>query len=1316
MCRKVAKFQPEHSNRMLFSYTKVWTTLSASLLRLTLLLLLVGIGTAKAQQAAPVRVSLLLGDGAAVTTLRAVDQLEQDPQLQGIEFRVFPRIAPSLDARRFLQFSNLVLVNTHDRDFVFSVAEDLAQVQARGGRTLSVSNVFDPDVAALGLRQDRSLVAYFDTGGQANLVNLIRAALSQREVPNLAYADVEPVPESAWYDVSSKRFFTSFDDYSAAYLAARPGREALPWVGLYFNRDSAVSGNDALLESISAALEQRGLNVLAGYGYPGTRAGTLFGDATGKARVGALVALSLKLGNIVADLEPVLRQLDVPILNAISLYDQSLEQFTASRVGLDFAERTWQLGGAELAGAIAPTIVGSKEVLVDAQSGIEIARVMPIAERVERLADRAVALLRLRQLPSADKNVAVIYYNYPPGRENVGASYLNVLSASLWQILSRLVQDGFTASGAPADEATLFTAIRSFGSNPPPEGESSAVVSRLAESGQVQLLPVRRYREWFDQIPASLRDAMVARWGEPEQSEYMVWRDPKGEPYFVFPSQRWGNVLFATQPARTGDRDIAAAYHDLELPPHHQYLAFYLWLQHVFGADAMVHVGTHATHEWLPGKEAGFTEADASEVMVGAVPQLYPYIVDNIGEGLQAKRRGMAAIITHMTPPIDKASLNPELRQVAGLINDIVVGREKGSFAREDMLRELATRSAELGLLTDLSIKLEPEQLLSDAQVDDLEHHIKKIGEKLTPFGLHTFGVAPDPAMQERTAEAVLSLEPELDADTFARRKQELVQRIQQSARDELDALSAGLAGRMVPAGPGNDPVRNPDALPTGRNFYGFDPARLPTLGSYEAGTRLAKDFIDGYRSRHDGVYPDRVVFNLFATETNRHEGSMEAQILQLMGVRPVWDPRGRVNGVELIPTEELGRPRVDVTVVPSGLYRDQFPVLMQLLDDAVSLVREAAADGNPLRSNVDAMLATLMQQGLDADAARRIASVRVFTEPTGVYGTGLETVIQADQSWEEESELSDVYFRRVGHLFGQGFWGDVDTEGSLEPQLAEAVFKAALSGAKAVVHSRSSNIYATLDNDDFYQYLGGTAMAIRQIDGSTPETLVADLTDPRGGMTVSLERFMGEEIRARYLNPKWIEEMLDEGYAGARFVRQVVDNLWGWQVTNPEVVDDSKWQEFFETYVEDRYELDIEQRFRAAENLGAYEALMERMLVAVEKGYWDAADETVQALKETLARIAPEVQADEARIATMMAAPGPSVASMPVTPAASVSPAAAAAASAPQVVGRVLEESTAAKPSATVEPWRALLQLAAGVVLLAGLFGLGWWRQARIH
>jgi len=1163
---------------------------------LVLLLGLLGLVCGPAS-ARPLSIVLIPGDPSTQAALAAVKQLRQESALNEVAFHILPTTTLGEKQLAVLAAADAALVHNMARDLSERIAPAVSQMKERGARAFAVGAPFEEGERKAGLTRDEELRAYTAAGGAENMAAMIKRLLVRDFGFLLAVDAPHPYPDSALWNPRSGKVFERFDDYAADYLARRPDAAERLWVGVLFNRVTAQAGRSPLLLGIMDALEARGFNVVPAFGYPPEiPVRKLLLDAQGKSRVAAVVGLSLKMGVVPNKTIPVMKQLNVPAINAISLYNQTQKEWEESPIGLSLMERSWQISSAEFAGAIAPTVVAAKESRRDAETGLEYIAEVPISERIDRLADRIRKWTDLRYELNQNKRVAVIYYNYPPGKENVGAAYLNVLPRSLWQILSRLEQEGYATAGRPATEDVLFEHLHEHGVNI--GTYTPGALEKMVRGGHAMLLPVADYRKWFDRQPQKLRDAMVAAWGEPEKSTVMVWKDARGKPHFVFPAQRFGNLVFAPQPSRGWEGDVKKMYHDVALPPHHQYLAFYLWLQRGFKAHAMVHVGTHATHEWLSGKEVGFTAADPGEAMVADVPQLYPYIVDDIGEALQAKRRGMAAIISHLTPPFDKASLNKELMMLKGLIDDYVVAAQKSESATAAKLSEINAQAGKLGVLKDIG-----KTALNDAvEVEELEHYLKEIGEHNTPYGLHTFGVPPAEPLRATTAEAILGMAGKLSAAEYARRKAELMALMEQSGRDELNALVAGLAGRYVVAGPGNDPIRNPEALPTGRNLYGFDPSRLPTPGTFDQGKGLAEKFVADYWERH-GQYPDRVVFNLWSTEAMRHEGVTESEILALMGVKPEWDERGRVIGLEIIPRQELGRPRVDVTIVPSGLYRDSLPTLMLLLDNAVSKIKELAEDDNPIRANVQRAQKSLEERGVAPAEAARMAAVRIFTEPSGAYGTGVDSAIQASNTWSNESEVADVYFNRVGHFFGQGYWGE--RPGSKE--LAVDIFKMALKDAKAAIHSRSSNVIATLDNDDVFQYLGATAMAIRQVNGRTPETYILNLSDPKNGKHETLDKFMGREMRTRYTNPEWVKGMMKEGYAGARFVMKVHEHLWGWQVTVPEAVDGARWNEMYETYVKDRNNLGIRQMFRDAKNLLAYQAIVDKMLVAVNKGYWQA-------------------------------------------------------------------------------------------------------------
>jgi len=1228
------------------------------LMRVAGLLCLLGVlapSLSFARNGDPLLITLAPRDAETAMAIQLVKELKQEPAFANISFNLFPwRGSMSRDVEAMAR-SDLALVHIGGAEIAQAVAPAVAAMKRRNAKAYAFDTGFGTVEAEAGLIPDDKLVAYGVAGSKANWKAMIRYLLARDFNFDISYDPPVATPTKGLWNWRTGEVFTSFSAYRESYLAHRPPQAAgFPFVAIAFNRSTAVLGMNEEIEPLASALEKRGLNVVAGFGYPSEVVlGDLLSKDGGGSHVEAAIGIAFKFNNVPDRTVPILEKAGVPIINAMGLLDQTVEEWEASPVGLPMGERNFQIVTPEFAGLVAPTLYAGREEKIDPESGLVYVSETPIPERIEQLAERAARYVRLRRTPNAEKHVAVIYYNYPAGEENVGASYLNVLPESLWQVLTRLAREGYDVGTLPASPRALGQVLRDHAVNT--GFEDKAGLDRLVKSGEAVLLPVSQYRQWFDGLDKRLTAGMTESWGAPETSDIMTWRDSEGVPYFVFPAHRFGNILLAPQPVRGREElaqaalarakarghdghaldehgegehdhdshgaraDAHAAMHSSHLPPHHQYTAFYLWLQKRFGADAMVHMGTHATHEWLPGKEVGFTAWDPSEVMMGAVPQFYPYIVDDIGEGLQAKRRGMAALISYMTPPFDVAGLSPDLRNLEGLLNDYRRNLLQSPGAAQATLMEIARVADALGILRDVGL----DDVSDAADVDALGHYLEEVGARQTPFGLHTLGVSPDAEAREKTAEAILSIIPDLDEMQRREQLASLDDLLARSGPAEMDALVAGLSGRYIAAGPGNDPIRNPDALPTGRNLYGFDPRRMPTRGTWEQGQKLADAFVADYRARHAGAYPDRLTFILWSAEAMRHEGAIEAEIMALMGVRPKWNARGQIEALTVIPLEELGRPRVDVTMVPSGLYRDTLPNLMRLFDDAVTqlLAQEEGAQDNPLRANWLATRERLEAEGVSADEARRIAAVRLFTEPPGAYGTGVENMVGASNLWTDEKEVADVYFKRVGYLFGQGYWGarPVGDNGTID------VFKRALSGSKALLHGSSSNLYGVLDNDDVLQYFGGTAMAIRQVDGATPDTFLVNLANPVDGRHETLEKYLSREMRARYLNPKWIGKMLDEGYAGSRFIAQTVDYLWGWDVTTPDVVDDGKWQQMYETYILDKHGLKIEARFRGNDNLKALQAMADRMLTAINKGYWDADSETRRRLAETNRRLIAE-------------------------------------------------------------------------------------------
>lgn len=1192
------------------------------LLLITLFFILFFAATAYAEQ---LKITLFLGDTHAKTAVEAVKEIEKIyPKLkESIKFEILTSKTirdNEADIKEITSSRVVFILLIMDRRAVEKVKPYISDVIKSDGRVYAVGGAYTKEHKDMGLTDDVVVKKYYKENGFENIKNMILFVMNRDLGLNVKYKEPAPVPNFGIYIKKEKRTVESYDEFIKYY----PARRDSPWVGITFYKSIVDSGNTAHLDFLIDSLEKGGFNVLPVYGYPSEAAvERYFFDENGKGRVKAVVGMSLKIGLNPQIAIPILSKLNVPVIDAISLYSQSKEEWEKSPAGLDIFERAWQVALPELAGIIQPTVIASKEKVIDKETGIEYIEERPIPERIKRLVDRVKAWINLQDKPNKDKKIAIIYYNYPPGKQNIGASYLNVLPESLYEILNRLKAEGYDATGQEVNKERLFNDIHNYARNI--GNWAGGEIDRLARTGKAVLVPIETYKRWFEELPEGLKKAVIKDWGKPEENKIMSWTGASGTKYIVVPAVQYGNIIFTPQPSRGWEQDSIKLYHDVTLAPHHQYVAFYLWLKKGFHADAVAHIGTHGTHEWLSGKEVGFTDEDPPEALIQDLPNIYPYIVDDVGEGLQAKRRGMAVIIDHMTPPFDKAGMNKELKELAALINDYNTAKDKSLSLAQSKLEEISSLTKKTGILTDLKLK----EIRTAEDIEELEHYIKDIAEKQTPFGLHTFGKSPEEKYRRSTAEAILSIEKGLSDEEKKKRIADYEQRIVRSGKRELDSFVAALNGRYVPAGQGNDPIRNPDSLPTGKNFYSFDPTRIPSKSTYEMGVRLAKELIEGYKQRH-GIYPDKLTFNLWGVETIRHEGVMESQIMYLMGIKPKWDERGRVIGVEAIPRSELGRPRIDVIVVPSGLYRDLFSNLMDLLDKAVTLAKEQDEEDNIIRQNVIKTKRMLVEKGIDEEKAGRLASVRLFTVPSGAYGTNLDKVIPMSNTWDNEKQVADVYFMRMSHMYGQGFWGNKVRSEELgvksDEDVSLTIFKNALSGSKMAVHSRSGNVYATLDNDDFFQYLGGTAMAIRAVDGKTPEVYVTNMSNPKMPKQETLEKFMGREMRARYLNPEWIKAMMKEGYAGARFVDKVVEHLWGWQITVPEAVDAAKWNEMYETYVLDRNGLNIKEMFKQSKNMWAYQSIVARMLETVRKGYWKPDKRIVETLAKEYAQSVKEV------------------------------------------------------------------------------------------
>ncbi len=1064
---------------------------------------------------------------------------------------------------------------------------DLIAGVSRRGHVLAVGEGLLPKehYTSRNIVWDERARAFWAHSGPTNQLGLLKLALDRAGIEGLDIPDPEPSLEFGYYLPNDEggRVFATWEQFDESRT-----KMGGPRIAVGFYKSSYYGGDTDVLDAVIAEIEHQGGEAIPLFGYPAhTAFERLLVDSQGKARAGAALALFFRFAQ--PESSKTLEQVGIPIFNLATLYGRSEQQWRNSRTGLSVFEGTFQVAAPEFAGLLAPMVVGSKERVDDPASGLRVVINRPIAERVEMAVRRARRYVTLREKPNRDKRLALLYYNYPAGKASIGASYLNV-AESLANVLKRLRREGYDVGERKIDSDSVLDAIKTAGRNV--AGYAPGELDRLLESGAAVRLPINRYREWLADLSPNLRRKIFDDWGAPEDAEVMTAGGA-----FIIPALRWGNIVLMPQPARGWGEDLDQLYHADDLAPHHQYVAAYAWLRHEFGADAVIHVGTHGTLEWLDGKAAGLSSDDAPDALIADLPDLYIYNVDVVGEGLVARRRGAAALVDHMTPPFRKGGLYAELAKLSETIDDHDLNLGKNPQLAAIYAQEIRQQAIDLGIAKDLSLDFAEKGSLEHEQIHQIQAYLRGLKSENIPYGLHAFGRTPQPEYRRSTVDAIVSIDRSLLPDQRDVLSTEMERRIVASGPRELDNLMRGLAGRYLPGGNGGEPIRNPDVYPTGKNFYGIDPDKIPKKAAYDLGVKLAEQMLAEHRAEH-GRYPEKVSFVIWGDETMRHEGVLESQIFHLLGTRPVWDARGNVTDVEVIPSRQLGRPRIDIVIASAA--EGMFYNVTQLMDKAVQLVKVIEEADNLVRRNYLATRKALVAKGYSQRQADLQASVRIFDEPPGVFNLNTSRIVEASGSWDTDAGMANDYMKKMGHGYGNGFWG--------EPM--EDAFRLALSGTEKVVHSSSTMLYGALDNDDFYMYMGGLATAVRNLDGESPELVITNTRNPEDPKMTSIDEFLGTEFRSRYVNPNWIRGMQKEGYAGAREMRAFVEHLWGWDATVSDTVDDAMWQETYQVYVEDKHGLQMDAFFEGA-SPHAFQDMTARMLETVRKGYWQADDAT---------------------------------------------------------------------------------------------------------
>lgn len=1103
--------------------------------------------------------------------------LPKDIEVKAFTFSEF---SDDPSARDFINTSEVIVLDVMASELTDYV---LKNVKGSGKKIHGLRRSRDDDgLKRKGIVFDPEIQQYFNHPSVVNIQNMIKRLAQQNFDPSIIYENVAALLRTGIYHTDAKARFTNHEAFLKWYRNRPKYNQNNPWIGIMLYPSNLEEGQVKAVDAIIKTLEDEGFNVLPCFGSEHRILTSYLADDSGKSRVDLLLALSLKFYSALnPKMQHALDNLKTPIFNIINLHAITIDEWRTDPVGIPSMDLVWSVANPEISGMIEPTLLTGKVKLETEKPGKRLFVQEPIGENLKLLLPRLKKWIALKKetgqrRPKRENRVAILYYNNSRGKQNVGATYLNVFG-SLELILNRMKDEGYQFE---MDERVSRDAIkelvlkygRNIGSWAPGE------LDRLLSDKRAVRIPMATYNKWFDRLPEDFRENVIRQWGKAESSNLMTKNG-----HLIIPAIILGNVLIMPEPARGWGDDPMKLYHDTTLYPHHQYIAAYLWLKYGFNVDAMIHLGTHGTHEWLPGKQAGLSPSCPPDVLITDIPNIYPYNVDVVGEGIQAKRRGRAVIVDHLTPMVKEGGLHHEYSNLYDMINGYWQATLMGSRTDSAKLLKIEEAVKKIGLDKDLGISGVNEKTLRQ-----IEQYLLELKENLMPYGLHTFGRSPDGESLADTVKAILKQNPSLKSIAVKTA-------LMDSGPREINHLIKALDGGYIPPGQGNDPIRNPAVIPTGNNFYGFDPNKIPSKTAWEMGKRAADQLI-AKSMKENGKYPEKVAVVLWSTETIRNEGLNESTILHLMGLKPIWDGSNRVTGVEVTPGKQLGRPRIDVLINPSGLYRDLFPNFMLFLDKAVQKAAIQTDIQNLIREHNSSIKKHLIRGGMNEKEADLFSKIRIFTEKPGDYGTGVDTMTSNSGMWESSGEVAEVFENREGHAFGMGKWGAP----------AKKLFKENLKDVNTTIHSLSSNIFGALDNDDMFQYLGGLSLAVKHESGQEPDTLITMQRTLGQVQVENAEKTFGREIRTRYLNPKWIEGMKKEGYAGAREMSNYVEYLWGWQVTVPSAIDKAKWEQTYEVYVKDKYGLDIKE-FLNRENPWAYQSMTARMAESIRKGYWKA-------------------------------------------------------------------------------------------------------------
>lgn len=1170
------------------------------------------------------------------------------------------------------------------------VEKQRAQIQeaADKGVPIYTSMATNPanNICNLDTVQANRLRRYLSNAGKTNYRNMLNYV--RKELDNkLIYAPATQAPVQRPTDILYHAGLKDPDD-EMEFLTVADYEKFLRTNGLYREgaRKIVITGQMADATGLIKALEQAGHTV-----YP-VSSFTRFMDFISEIRPDAVI--NMAHGRMGDRMVEYLKANNILLFAPLTV-NSLVEDWENDPMGMSGGFLSQSVVTPEIDGAIRPFALFAQ---YKDKEGLQHSFAVP--ERLETFVHTVNNYLALKAKPNREKHIAIYYYK-GPGQNALTASGMEV-APSLYNLLVRMKQEGYKVENLPATAKELEKRIQEQGSVFGTYAEG--VSDRFMKTGKPELITKEQYEKWVKQSLRPEKYAEVVAANGEFPGEYMVTEDGR----LGIPRLQFGNVVLLPQmPAGSGENAFQVV-HGTDAAPPHVYIASYLWMQHAFKADAMIHFGTHGSLEFTPKKQVALCSNDWPDRLVGAVPHFYVYSIGNVGEGMIAKRRSYATLQSYLTPPFLESNVRGiyrELMEKIKIYNNATGRKEKQSLAVKAL-------TVKLGIHRELGLDSLPGIPYTEEDVTRIENFAEELATEKITGQLYTMGVPYEPARitssvfamaTEPIAYSLLALDkqrkqapadvtkrrslftqhylnparslvgklidnPALATDelicriakvspeelakarqieawrnalkgmmammTSAARKKPAEQKKEYSKEEiefalaltevertiknvgnykaelinspekELTGLLNALNGGYTVPSPGGDPIANPNTLPTGRNMYAINAEATPSESAWEKGVALAKQTIETYRRRHNDSIPRKVSYTLWSGEFIETGGATIAQILYMLGVEPVRDAFGRVSDLKLIPSAELGRPRIDVVVQTSGQLRDIAASRLFLINRAVEMAAHAKDDKyeNLVAASVVEAERTLTAKGLSPKDAREISTFRVFGGANGMYGTGIQNMVESGDRWEKESEIAGTYLNNMGAYYGN----EKDWE-----TFRKFAFEAALTRTDVVVQPRQSNTWGALSLDHVYEFMGGMNLAVRNVTGKDPDAYLSDYRNRNHMRMQEVKEAVGVESRTTILNPAYIKEKMKGGSSSAGEFAEIITNTYGWNVMKPAAIDKELWDNIYNVYVKDEFDLGVKDFFETR-NPAALEEITAVMLETIRKGMWKASAEQI--------------------------------------------------------------------------------------------------------